>query len=166
MSSPAILATQPSTTATAATLHHLMQAPLPDLRVEWQRWHPGLQLPSGLPRDLLVRSIAWQMQAKDHGGLPREVERQLERLAAQLAKSGDLEIEREVRLKPGTRLIREWRGQTYRVEVLKDGYLMEERRYASLSHVARAITGTRWSGPRFFGLKQRERLGSTGAPNV
>jgi hypothetical protein len=106
------------------------------------------------------------MQAKEHGGLPREVERQLERLAAQLAKSGDLELEREVRLKPGTRLIREWRGQTYRVEVTKDGYLMEERRYASLSHVARAITGTRWSGPRFFGLKQRERQAATGAAHV
>jgi hypothetical protein len=114
-------------------------------------------LPDRLPRDLLVRSIAWQMQAKQFGSVPRSTIRELDRLNAQLAKSGDLDLEREVRLKPGTRLIREWKGSTYRVEVLADGFLMEDRRYASLSHVARAITGTRWSGPRFFGLKQRER---------
>lgn len=135
----------------------LLKAPLPELRAEWERWHPGLLLPKGLPRDLLVRSIAWQMQAKEQGGLAPGVIRHLESLAAQLATSGDLDLEREVRLKPGTRLVREWRGRTYRVEVLNDGYIMDERQYASLSHVARAITGTRWSGPRFFGLKQRER---------
>lgn len=70
-------------------------------------------------------------------------------------------MEREVRLKPGTRLIREWRGQTYRVEVTSEGYVMEDRNYASLSHIARSITGTRWSGPRFFGLKQRKLAGGT-----
>jgi len=135
----------------------LMTAPLPELRSEWQRWHQGRQMPDGLPRDLLVRSIAWQMQAREKGGLPRPVVRELQALASQLATSGDIDLEREVRLKPGTRLVREWRGRTYRVEVLDEGYLMDERLYASISHVARAITGARWSGPRFFGLKQRER---------
>lgn len=139
------------------TIAKLTHASLPEIRSEWQRWHPGLQMPQSLPRDLLLRSIAWQMQAKEHGTLSSKVLRQLEALAAQLATSGDLDMEREVRLKAGTRLVREWRGRTYRVEVLADVYVMDERRYASLSHVARAITGTRWSGPRFFGLKQRKR---------
>ncbi len=148
------------TRSLSETLDYLMQTPLLDLRSEWHRWHPGLQIPKGLPRDLLVRSVVWQMQAKERGGLPPLLVRQFDALAAQLATSGDLDMEREVRLKPGTRLVREWRGRIYRVEVLSDGYVMDERRYASLSHVARAITGTRWSGPRFFGLKQRERRSS------
>jgi hypothetical protein len=156
----------PAEASLSRIIEYWLAAPLPELRAEWHRWHPDLAMPKGLPRDLLVRSIAWQMQAKEHGGMPRETLRQLEKLAAQLATSGDLELEREVRLKPGTRLVREWRGQTYRVEVLASGYLMDERRYASLSHVARAITGTRWSGPRFFGLKQRERLQPRSQPHV
>jgi hypothetical protein len=137
----------------------LASAPLAELRAEWVRHHPQMILPSGLPRDLLIRSILWNIQERAEGGHSPAIQRQLENLAAQLAKSGDLDIEREVRLKPGTRLIREWHGQTYRVEVTSDGYSMDDRNYASLSHVARAITGTRWSGPRFFGLKQRRLAG-------
>ena len=112
-----------------------------------------------------MRSIAWQLQATAHGDLAPAVTRQLDRLAGQLAKSGDLDIEREVGLKPGTKLVRAWRGRTLQVLVLESGYLFEDRRYASLSHVAIAITGTRWSGPRFFGLKQRKRVVAE-APDV
>jgi hypothetical protein len=148
------------------TIDRLATAALPQLRAEWTRWHPNIPLPKGLPRDLLVRSIIWELQAREHGGLSASVTRELGRLIAQLATSGDLNLEREVRLKPGTRLVREWRGRTYRVEVLRDGYVMDERRYASLSHVARAITGTRWSGPRFFGLKHRERTVRRSLVNV
>ena len=154
------------TCSLSEAIAYFMKAPQPEVRSEWHRWHPGLSMPKGLPRDLLVRSIAWQMQAKEHGGLFPQLRRKLDALAAQLATSGDLDLEREVRLKPGTRLVREWRGRTYRVEVLSDGYLMDERRYASLSHVARVITGTRWSGPRFFRLKQRERRSSSRNGNV
>ncbi len=136
----------------------LSTLPLGELRRAWQRHHPLTALPDRLPRDLLVRSIAWQLQVNDQGDIAPAVARQLDRLAAQLAKSGDLDLEREVRLKPGTKLVREWRGRTLQVLVLEDGYLFEDRRYASLSHVASAITGTRWSGPRFFGLKQRKRV--------
>ncbi len=118
---------------------------------------PHLVIPERLPRDLLVRSLAWALQTRADGNLPPAVTRRLERMASQLARSGDLDLEREARLKPGTKLVREWRGRTYRVLVLEDGYVFEDRRYASLSHIARAITGTRWSGPRFFGLKQRSR---------
>lgn len=135
----------------------LTGAALPDLRNEWRRVHPALSLPSGLPRDLLVRMVAWREQEREFGAMPPSVDRRLDKLAAQLERSGSLDIEREVSLKPGTKLIRDWHGRTCRVLVLEEGYLFEDRHYASLSHVARAITGTRWSGPRFFGLKQRRR---------
>jgi hypothetical protein len=136
----------------------LMKMPLPELRAQWAKWHPGVLLPNGLSRDLLVRSVAWTMQAQDCEKAVRKTLQELDRLAEQFSKCGELDLEREVRLKPGTCLVRDWRGRTYRVEVLKDGFLLDDRRYASLSHVARAVTGTRWSGPRFFGLKQRTRL--------
>lgn len=135
----------------------LSDAPLADLRQAWQRHHAGVAMPDRLPRDLLVRSIAWKLQVAEQGNITPSVVRQLDRLTRQLAGSGDLDLEREARLKTGTKLVREWRGRTIRVLVLEDGYQFEDRRYASLSHVASAITGTKWSGPRFFGLKQRKR---------
>jgi hypothetical protein len=111
-----------------------------------------LVLPKGLSRDLMVRGITWQEQCGGYGGLASEIERMLEKMARQLKASGTLEIERSVRPKTGTRILREWRGRTYVVEVADDGFLHDGSKFASLSHVARAITGTRWSGPRFFGL--------------
>jgi hypothetical protein len=139
--------------------------PLTELRCTWRHHHPQLVVPDHLPRDLLVRSIAWQLQVKDQGDVDSTVARQLDRMGKQLARASELDVERETRLKPGTKLIREWRGRTIWVLVLEDGYLFEDRRYASLSHIASAITGTRWSGPRFFGLKQRKRA-TTGSSDV
>ncbi|MEO5937534.1 MAG: DUF2924 domain-containing protein, partial [Sphingomonas sp.] len=63
-------------------------------------------------------------------------------------------IEPQIRLKPGTRLLREWNGKLHTVQVTDTGLLFEDLRYASLSHIAREITGAHWSGPRFFGLKK------------
>jgi len=60
--------------------------------------------------------------------------------------------------KPGTRLLREWNGKLHAVLVDDDGFLFDDRRFASLSHIAREITGAHWSGPRFFGLKSRRPL--------
>lgn len=138
----------------------LMAAPLGVVRAAWREVHPTHVLPRGLPRDLMVRSIAWELQATEQGGHGREVVKKLERMAAQLALHGRLDIEREVRLKPGTRLVREWRGRTYTVETDEHGFTLDGKAYASLSHVARAITGTRWSGPRFFGIKTASRDGA------
>ena len=118
------------------------------LRTEWQRvWK---ELPPPLGHDLLRRGIAWKLQEKVHGGLPRAVTRELDRLARQLERGKPLGLERTA--KPGTRLVRQWRGRTFHVAVMDDGYLFEDRRYASLSQIAQVITGTKWSGPRFFGL--------------
>ena len=95
-----------------------------------------------------------------HGGLTSETLRQLRRLVQQLERSGELDLERQVTLKAGTRLVREWNGRTIHVAVEDDGFVYDGAKYPSLSHVARTITGTRWSGPRFFGLRQRSRAGS------
>ena len=140
--------------------------PLGELRRTWRRHHPRTALPYRLPRDLLVRSIAWKLQAAKHGDFTSDILRKLDRLSQQLDRSGDLDMERETRLKPGTKLLREWHGKTINVLVLEDGYVFEDRRYASLSHIASAITGTRWSGPRFFGLKQRKRSAVKGTADV
>lgn len=144
----------------------LKTLPLGELRRNWQRHRPRTTLPDRLPRDLLIRSIAWKLQVVEQGELAPDIVRKLDRLNQQLAHSGDLDLERETRLKVGTKLVREWRGKTIHVLVLEDGYQFEDRRYASLSHVATAITGTRWSGPRFFGLKQRKRSAAGGAADV
>ena len=97
------------------------------------------------------------------GAAPSALTRELYRLAEQLERSGDLDVERQLSLKTGTRLVREWHGRTCHVTVLEEGFLFENRRYASLSQIARAVTGARWSGPRFFGLRQRFRTPDSGA---
>jgi hypothetical protein len=130
--------------------------PVATLRRLWEQAH-GTPPPKGLGRDLLARGISWKEQEKLHGGMPPALKRELDRLAKQLDQSGDLDVERQLILKSGTRLVREWQGRTCHVTVLPDGFLFEDRRYASLSQIARTVTGTKWSGPRFFGLRQRSR---------
>lgn len=125
------------------------------LRAEWRRLHRGRPLPEGLSADLVLRAVAWRIQERSYGGLPPPRARELARLAKQISSSGVLDLERELRLKPGTRLVRQWRDRTYRVLVLDHGFQFEERNYSSLSPIAREITGAAWSGPRFFGLKRR-----------
>jgi hypothetical protein len=136
--------------------------PIVELRRDWQLIF-GAPPPPDLGRALLTRALSWKEQERLHGGYSGAVVRELKRLAQQLERSGELDIERQMVLKPGTRLVREWNGRTIHVEVVADGFLHDGQTYASLSHVARAITGTRWSGPRFFGLAQRTKRASRDA---
>ncbi len=94
-------------------------------------------------------------QEKVYGGLTAAQKRKLAGIAAELKKGGDLSAGPAIRLKPGSRLAREWRGETHDVLVLEDGFEWNGERRHSLSAIAREITGTHWSGPRFFGLKPR-----------
>jgi len=97
-------------------------------------------------------ALAHHVQEIIDGALPAATERLLDVLARDpSARAPDPAI----RLKTGTRLLREWNGKVHAVLVTEDGFLLEGRRHASLSEVARSITGARWSGPRFFGLKRR-----------
>jgi hypothetical protein len=105
--------------------------------------------------DLLRRSIAHLIQEKAYGGLPTSTRRLLEQLVkAALAKqNGRIELPR--RIKPGSELVRTWKGRTHRVTVMVDGFAYDSKKYASLSEIATMITGTKWNGPRFFGLRTR-----------
>src|ERR1700751_5090540 len=103
--------------------------------------------PPALTKDLMSRLLCWHIQGQVLGGLDRETTKLLDRLAR-----GD-NAGRPRRLKPGTVLVREYQGERHTVTVVAGVYLGRDATYASLSTIARAITGTAWSGPRFFGLR-------------
>lgn len=116
------------------------------LRLEWQRL-VGAPAPKISP-SLLRLALAWEIQARAYGGLSRATQQKLDQLARGKAKT-DAAL-------PGMRLVREWNGTAHIVTVGEDKVIRwNEREWRSLSEVARAITGTRWSGPAFFGLKKR-----------
>jgi hypothetical protein len=123
------------------------------LRAEWKR--VMRTEPPAFSPDLLQRALAYERQERRHGGLSSALRREIERLGRQMERNGSARPSGGATLFPGTRLSRDWHGRSHHVLVLEDGFLFEERRYRSLSHIANAITGTRWSGPRFFGLVTR-----------
>lgn len=122
-------------------------------RGEWRRLH-GMQPPKSLSRDLLLRGITYKIQEWAFGGLSKSVLRKLTGTEPQNRRPAPRTV-----VKPGTRLVREWNGQTHTVLVQADGVEWRGKRYRSLSIVAREITGTHWSGPRFFGLTSKKGAG-------
>jgi Protein of unknown function (DUF2924) len=104
-----------------------------------------------------------QADAKAFGGFDRETVRLLDRLARSEDPQAILASLRDRRLKPGTLLVREWDGEIHRVIVAGDGFVWREQTYSSLSEIARLITGTRWNGPRFFGLRVTKGADRNGA---
>ena len=115
---------------------------LPELRSEWERRYGAA--PRHRSADLLRRVLAWRVQADVHGGLDAATRKLLAREVLPL----------RVVPPPGMRLAREWAGRTHEVVVIESGVVYEGRTWGSLSEVARHITGMRWNGPRFFGLRQ------------
>lgn len=135
----------------SASLAALSEMNASDLRVAWRRLyrsHP----PKKLSRDLLELGVAWKLQECILGGLSATTKRQLTELAQTVATKSDLAKARKVTLKPGARLVRAWGGETHEVLVTEDGFLWRGRTWRSLTAIAREMTGTHWSGPRFFGL--------------
>ena len=126
-----------------------------ELRGEWRRLH-RMQPPRSLSRDLLLRGITYKIQERALGGLSKSVLRQLASAAPDAASAKSARVAPRTAVKPGTRLVREWHGQTHTVLVHADGVEWRGQRYKSLSVVARQITGAHWSGPRFFGLTSRK----------
>jgi hypothetical protein len=104
--------------------------------------------PPRLSLDLLCRALAYQLQADWLGGLPPKIEKLLQSSSSPRTLNGYRKLE------SGSQLVREWQGEMHVVDVVDGGYRWQGERYASLSAVAREITGTRWSGPRFFGLTE------------
>lgn len=125
------------------------------LRAAWRRTI-GKPLPRHLPQALLVRILAYREQVNRHGDLSRHALAELKRAAVQVERDGNdggHPAPAPRILKPGTVLVREHDGVMHQVTVMADGFVWRGQTYASLSKVAFAITGTRWNGPRFFGLR-------------
>ena len=125
------------------------------------RWHTVFRrrAPPHLPRHLLFRILAYRLQANRLGELDNDSQRLLDRIGSGSAERIDRLVANlnrpRAELRPGTLLTREWGGHLQRVMVLADGFTWNGKTYGSLSKVAFAITGSRWNGPRFFGLRDR-----------
>jgi Protein of unknown function (DUF2924) len=118
-------------------------------------------------RELLASALAWQLQERKFGGLSAATKRKLRILvrAAQERKKRSAQLPAaSTNLRPGSVISKQWRGAQHVVTVLADGFQHRGTVYGSLSHVAREITGTRWNGPAFFGLRQGARPPGGGAP--
>jgi len=127
-------------TMTYTQLHHA-----------WRR-HYRVVPPKKMSRDILELGIAWKIQENKLGGLGVSMKRQIAELARTMETKSDLAKPRAISLKPGARLLRAWEGVTHEVMVVEEGFIWSGKTWRSLSVIAREITGTRWSGPRFFGL--------------
>ena len=137
-----------------AQLNALRSLGKQELRSEWRRLYRSR--PPRLSRDLLMRGVAYRVQELAHGGLSKTALRKLAAFARQLEASGQLApVPERAPLRPGTRLVREWRGRTHSVTVTEDGFEYAGAAYPSLTKIAKKITGAHWSGPRFFGTAMR-----------
>lgn len=121
-------------------------------------------LPKFMRKGMILRAVAHALQENTLGGLDRDTQKRLDRLVAQIVPAGERPPRKPLSVKPGTRFLREWRGRSYVVTAERNGFLWEGRRYKSLSAVARAISGTRWNGHTFFGLKRNGHDASASRP--
>lgn len=137
-----------------AELTELRSASISRLRQKWQERWKSPAPPISSP-DILLQMYTWRAQAEQFGGLDAKTERKLARIADRIEQTGSYKSARP-NLSPGALLTREWKGKLHRVTVTAQGFSHAGQTYKSLSEVARAITGTHWSGPRFFGLEERK----------
>ena len=146
---------KPASIDIAAELARLEALTNFELRGEWRRLH-HMQPPRSLSRDFLLRGITYKIQERALGGLPKSILRKLSVSEAESPVAAYRKPSPRTAVKPGTRLVREWNGQTHTVIVHADGVEWRGKRCRSLSIVAREITGAHWSGPRFFGLTTKK----------
>jgi len=114
--------------------------------------------------ELILRVIAYRLQEQEFGSLNDAQRRRLRQLASAIEANPTAAVSTRPSIKPGTRLVRQWKQQVHVVEADAEGYQYKGSRYESLSQVARLITGTRWSGPLFFGLKGKPSKEFRGVP--
>jgi hypothetical protein len=154
--SPAV----PEQVTLAAEIAQLREFDANTLRARW-RMVFRKNAPPYLPRHLLMRVLAYRLQADRLGDLDPESQRLLdtstspEQVCARVTEAR----QRQIRLRLGTVLAREWKGQMQRVSVMADGFAWNGSTYPSLSRIARVITGTSWNGPKFFGLRDKPAKG-------
>jgi hypothetical protein len=147
---------EPDSEALGSEIARLRGLDVAELRARWRTMFRR-RAPPHLPRHLLFRVLAYRLQADHLGDLDMDTRRLLDRSGSP-AEVGQLAADRNRRrteLRPGTILVREWDGHLQRVMVLADGFSWNGGTYRSLSEVAFAVTGTRWNGPRFFGLRDK-----------
>lgn len=124
------------------------------LKASWQRLY-SCAVPVNASRTFLTYAIAHRLQEEILGGIRPSTRRMLKKAAEDTACGRKISMP-GASFKAGARLLREWHGVTHEVIIAEDGVQFQGKHYRSLSEVARIITGTRWSGPLFFGLKKRE----------
>jgi hypothetical protein len=146
-------------TEISTKLQALPRLPKPELLALWQELfaqpaHPRLR------RNLMIPILAYHLQEQAYGGLKPSTRKRLQKLTAELEQNQKAPLPLVPQLKTGTKLLRQWQDQMHEVLVADEGFEYRGKRYDSLSEIAREITGTRWSGPLFFGLKQSRKARS------
>jgi hypothetical protein len=149
--------------ALAAEIAALSKANIKDLRQRWKTLY-GKEPRGHIGRSFLIRAIAYRLQEQAFGGLKPSTRRLLARVAEEIAGGSSPKKAQSRKAEKGTILVREWQGNAHRVTVLDDGVAFNGKRFRSLSAVAREITGSRWSGPRFFGLRLPAMENNHGTP--
>ena len=129
------------------------------MRLRWTELFGSDPAPR-ISRDVLIRGVAYRIQEEINGRLSQARRRQLKRLAEELRAGGSIASLENRTFKTGTKLIREWKGRVHEVLITDAGYVWAGKHYRSLTQIARLITGTGWSGPRFFGLEMDGRSAS------
>ncbi len=137
-------------------LNQLSSLPIARLRISYRELFRS-EPPSAFGPDLLRRSIAQQIQVKAHGDLSRETKKLLSQMVRSMATGKAGCIKTPQRIKAGSELVRTWNDQLHKVTVLAKGFAYQGEVFPSLSEIANKITGTRWNGPKFFGLRTRAK---------
>ena len=140
-----------------ATLPTLSKAALCDL---WKLFFDSTP-PSQLRRDLMIPILSYRIQEQAFGSLSARSQERLRQLSRAFEEGSDPTAAGAPRIRPGTRLVRQWGDRVHLVNVQTNGYEYQGTRYQSLSAIARLITGTRWSGPLFFGIKRESANGKS-----
>jgi Protein of unknown function (DUF2924) len=153
---------EPQRERLAAEIAALESFDVTRLKTRWRTLY-GNEGPARFSRDLLMRAVAYRIQERALGGIKPATRRLFQRVAAAAHARRPLKLAPLRALEPGAVLIREWNGAKYKVVVQEDGFSFRGQHYRSLSAVARRITGSRWSGPLFFGLKNRMAEAGDGA---
>jgi len=157
-----IVSAPPGREALDVEIAHLRDLDVGGLR---SRWHAmwGRPAPPHLPGHLLFRALAYRLQADHWGDLDADSKRLLDRSESpeQAGQSAMARSRQSTELQPGTVMGREWNGRMHRVAVLGEGFAWNGQTFPSLSKVALAITGTRWNGPKFFGLRDKRVKGAS-----
>ena len=151
-----------TTSALALEIAALRQTTPADLKKRWRALY-CTEPPWRISRDLMIRALAYRIQEQALGGMKPSTRRLLAKVAADASARRPIEVAPEPSLKPGTVLLREWHGTQHQVIVRENGIVFNGKRYKSLSQIAYRITGTKWSGPLFFGLKPNRQEQTNGA---